>query len=528
MKKWNSWRSGEFNNNYDVIIIGSGISGLTAGVLLAREGKKVLVLEKHFKIGGWTHTFKRKKYEWDVGIHYIGEVHNKNNIVYKLFDYICNGKLKWNKMNDNYDKIIFPDKEYNFNAPRSRFISDMLQYFPGTEQKFIKYINMIDESVKSGQQFYANKALPRWLGNMTYSFMTKKYFKYSDLTTRNVIMELFDNEKILGVLSGQWGDHGLPPSQSSFAMHAAVVRHYLNGGNYPIGTSRVIGETASDNLESMGGELYVNAGVDEIIINKNKAIGVRLENKDEIYAPIIISSTGVLNTYNCLLRNSKRNKQYKEMIKKVYPTSSYLCLYIGLKIASSDLMKNNTNLWIYPGYDHDTNVKNYISNNNVEFPVIYISFPSAKDPEYQKKYPHNSTMEVIVPSPFHDFEKWQNQLWKKRGTDYDNLKENISQRILKEVYKYVPKAKKTIDYYELSTPLSVKSLANYKIGEMYGIEHGPSRFHNKWLRPQTEIKNLFLTGQDIITVGVTSALFSGLLTVSSILKKNLIKEILKN
>ena len=84
--------------HYDVIIIGSGISGLCSAALLSMAGKKVLVLEKHFKIGGYTHTFKRNQYEWDVGIHYIGAVHNEKSFTRRLFDKISNNNLKWNKM----------------------------------------------------------------------------------------------------------------------------------------------------------------------------------------------------------------------------------------------------------------------------------------------------------------------------------------------------------------------------------------------------------------------------------------------
>ena len=305
MKKWSGWRSEYANKKYDVIIIGSGISGLTAGIFLAQKGRKVLILEKHFKAGGWTHTFKRENYEWDVGIHYIGEVHNKWSPVRKLFDTVSNGKLKWNKMDANYDRIIFPDKQYNFVAPREQFIEDMASYFPGTEDKMQKYINLIDESVRSGQNYFANKALPELLRKFRYNKMTEKFFMHSKRTTRAVIMDIFNDEKILGVLSGQWGDYGLPPSKSSFAMHAMVVHHYLDGGNYPIGSSRRIAETIVEYFESLGGELYVSAGVDEIITQHGKAIGVRLDNENEIFSTLIISSAGVMNTYGNFLRNDK-------------------------------------------------------------------------------------------------------------------------------------------------------------------------------------------------------------------------------
>ena len=528
MKKWSGWRSEYANNKYDVIIIGSGISGLTSGILLAKEGKKVLILEKHFKAGGWTHTFKRDNYEWDVGIHYIGEVHNPRSPVRKLFDLVSDGKLEWHKMEDNYDRIIFPDKQYNFVAPREKFIQDMAGYFPGTEDKMRRYIQVVDEAVKSGQSYFANKALPNWLGNFTYNKMTRKFFSHSDKTTREVIMDIFDDETILGVLSGQWGDHGLPPGYSSFAMHAMVVRHYLDGGNYPIGTSRRIAETAVDYLESMGGALYVNAGVDEIITHKGKAVGVRLEKGDEILAPLIISSAGVMNTYGNFLRNNKAFSQMSAQLKTVTPTSSYMCLYIGLNKSAEELKLGNTNLWIYPGYNHDQNVANYMQDSTKELPVVYVSFPSAKDPAFKDEHPGFATMEAITVANWSEYDNWKDKPWKNRGDEYETMKDKLSERILEKVYEHVPQTKEAMAYSELSTPLSVKSLANYPKGELYGIDHTPNRFHQKWLKPKSEIKNLYLTGQDVLTVGVTSALFSGLVTASAITKKNLMKELFSN
>jgi len=527
LKKWPGWRSEYARNKYDVIIIGSGISGLTSGILLAKEGKKVLILEKHFKAGGWTHTFKRENYEWDVGIHYIGEVHNPKSPVRKLFDLVSDGKLEWHKMGNNYDRIIFPDKQYNFVAPREQFIQGMVSYFPGTEEKMRKYIHMVDEAVKSGQSYFANKALPNWLGNFTYNKMTRKFFNHSDKTTREVIMDIFNDETILGILCGQWGDHGLPPGKSSFAMHAMVVRHYLDGGNYPIGTSRRIAETAVDYLESLGGELYVNAGVDEIITYKGKAKGVRLEKGDEIMAPLIISSAGVMNTYGNFLRKNKNFSQMSAKLEMVIPTGSYICLYIGLNKSAKELNLSDTNLWIYPSYDHDKNVMDFMNNSNADLPVVYVSFPSAKDPSFEKDNPGFATMEAITVANWTEYDNWKDKPWKKRGPDYEHMKEKLSKRILDVVYKQVPQAKAAMTYSELSTPLSVKSLANYPKGELYGIEHTPNRFHQKWLKPKSEIKNLYLTGQDVLTVGVTSALFSGLLTASAIIKKNLMKDLLK-
>jgi all-trans-retinol 13,14-reductase len=222
LKKWHSWKSEYISEKFDAIIIGSGISGLTSGVLLSKYGKRVLILEKHFKAGGWTHTFKRKSYEWDVGIHYIGEVHNLQSPVRRMFDILSDGQLEWHKMNDNYDRIIFPDMSYNFNAPYTRFIDDMVEYFPGTRDKFQEYLKMVNASVKNGLPYYANKALPKWLSWLTYSKMANPFHKYADITTREVIMNIFNDKQILGVLTGQWGDHGLPVSTPKICLSLKI------------------------------------------------------------------------------------------------------------------------------------------------------------------------------------------------------------------------------------------------------------------------------------------------------------------
>ena len=521
MKKWNNYRSELMNESFDVIIIGSGIGGLTTGALLALNGKRVLILEKHFKIGGWTHTFRRDNYEWDVGIHYIGDVHKPWSVVRRLFDLVSDGKLKWSHMDSNYDRIIFPDKTFNFIAPRKQFVEDMISYFPGEEQALKTYMILIDQAVKTSRPYFANKAMPDLLGSITYPFMTRKFFKLADRTTYDVLSELTDNEEMIGVLTGQWGDHGLPPKQSSFAMHAFVVRHYLDGGNYPTGSSRSIAETISDLIEKHDGKLAVNAAVEEIIVHNGAAVGVRMSSGDEITADTIISSAGVMNTYEKLINKSQLPINIPSSLQSVQKTESYICLHIGLNSSAKDLGLKNTNLWVYPGYDHDQNIEKFTQNPESEFPVVYISFPSAKDEAWDQDHAGYATMEAITMSKWDWYTKWQEMPWKKRGEKYENEKEKLSNRIMDVVHQHVPGIKDAIDYLELSTPLTIRDLANYQQGEMYGVYHTPQRFRQRWLKPRAEVKNLFLTGQDVTTAGVTSALFSGLLTASVVLKKNL-------
>ncbi|MDP6169340.1 MAG: NAD(P)-binding protein, partial [Candidatus Marinimicrobia bacterium] len=157
MKKWKSYNSTLVDNAYDAIIIGSGIGGLCTAALLGLKGKRVLVLEKHFKIGGWTHTFKRKDYEWDVGIHYIGQVNRPRSPIRKLFDIISDGKLQWSAMDDNYDRIIFPERHYDLVAPRERFVENMISYFPKEESAIKTYMGLLDSVAKSSRSYFSQK-----------------------------------------------------------------------------------------------------------------------------------------------------------------------------------------------------------------------------------------------------------------------------------------------------------------------------------------------------------------------------------
>ena len=115
-----------------------------------------------------------------------------------------------------------------------------------------------------------------------------------------------------------------------------------------------------------------------------------------------------------------------------------------------------------------------------------------------------------------------------RGAEYEALKEQIAQRLLAHLFEQLPHLKDHIDHYELSTPLTTKNFANYQKGELYGIDHSPNRYRQKFLQPRTPIKGLYLTGQDIVTAGVGGALFSGLITASAMTGRNYMKRVVRD
>ena len=359
-------------------------------------------------------------------------------------------------------------------------------------------------------------------------FMNRNFHSFSDQTTYEVLKSLTKNETLIKVLCGQYGDYGLPPKKSSFYMHATVARHYFSGGYFPVGGSSKIAEAIDQVIEKAGGTILVKAEVQQIIIENNRAVGVEMSDGTKFYANNIISGAGIFNSFKKLVPEAINQKyQLNNSLSKLEPSVAHSCLYIGLNGSPEELGLPKMNYWIYPeADDHDTIVDRYLADTNEDFPVVYISFPSAKDPDWSNRYPGKSTIDIITLLPFEVCKQWDGTKWMKRGTDYDDFKESIAQRLLEILYKHLPSTKGKVDHYELSSPLTTKHFMNYENGELYGLDHSPSRFRNKALKPSTPIKNYYLTGQDIVTCGVGAAMFAGLLTVTAMGEKKVLKKVL--
>ncbi len=524
-----SYKNTTLDDRYDVIIVGSGLGGLTTALLLARTGKRVLVLERHWVLGGFTHVFKRKEWEWDVGVHYVGEVHRERSVLRRLFDHLTEGELQWEDMGEVYDRIWFGDTEYALRSGVKNFKADLSERFPAETDAIARYLDLVFAVSKASRSFYAEKALGDVTAFLGGRLLRRKYMSFARRTTYDVLRELTSDEKLIGVLTGQYGDYGLPPRQSSFAMHATLVKHYFSGGAYPVGGSARIAETFTPRIEALGGTLVTRAAVEEILVEHGKAVGVRMEDGKEVRADMVISNAGVLNTFGRLLGDvGKARVGATDKLAKLRPSLAHASLYIGLDGSRESLNLPRANHWVYPDdYDHDRTIARFEADEDAPLPVAYISFPSAKDPSHAARHPDKSTIEIVTLMPWSRVAKWADTPWKKRGEGYDALKERWSQRLLAQLYRREPHLQGKIAFHELSTPLSTQHFTAYQHGEIYGLSHDPNRFEQRFLRPQTPVDGLYLTGQDVCTCGVGGALVSGFLTASAITRSNILMDVLR-
>lgn len=518
-----SYKQHTVDDSYDAIVIGSGMGGLTAAALLARHGgKKVLVLERHYTAGGFTHVFHRPGYEWDVGLHYIGQVNSPGSPVRAAFDHVTEGRLLWNPMPAVYDRIYIGDRSYDFPAGIERFREQMKGYFPEEAANIDRYIAAVFATVRSSGLYFAEKAIPAPIARLIGPLMRSKFLRYAGRTTLEVLHQITRNQELIAVLTGQWGDYGLPPGESSFAMHAMIAQHYFEGAAYPVGGASEIAAGIAPVIERAGGQILASAEVSEILIGHGRAIGVRMADGRELRAQTVISDAGAWNTFARLLpAEAPAVPEVIEELKSVPPSMSHVCLYAGLKRNENEPEFDATNLWIYRDAGHDANYARFLADPSGPLPVVFISFPSAKDPTFGDRYPSRSTIEIVAPAPFGRFARWAETGWKHRGPNYEDFKADLSARLLDELYRFVPAARGRVDYSELSTPLSTRHFANYPQGEIYGVSAVPARFRIRALGARTPIRNLYLTGQDACTAGVTGALFGGVITASAVLRRNL-------
>jgi all-trans-retinol 13,14-reductase len=453
-------------------------------------------------------------------------VHREGNVLRRLFDHVTNGDLEWEPMGSVYDTVIIGGRRWNYVAGRENWRRQMHEYFPAETAAIDRYLDLVSEATRAARSFFAEKAMPPLPAMLAGPWMRRQFLQHADRTLGAVLDELTSDADLKAVLAAQFGDHGLPPAEASFAIHAMIFNHYLGGAAYPVGGSSRIAATMAPVIERAGGQIVIGAEVASVLVEDNRAVGVRMADGRQVRAPLVISDAGVPNTVHRLMPvGAPGREDLLGTLKHTARSAAHICLYAGLEQTAEELGLERNNLWVYHSADQDGDIERFTSDPAAPIPLAYISFPSAKDPDFTRRYPGRATIEVVSIAPYQWFQNWEDTRWMKRGDAYTGFKEGLSSRLIEVLEREVPQVQGKIAYSELSTPLSTRHFGGYEQGEIYGLEHTPPRFRERALRPRTGLKSFYLTGQDVCTAGVAGALFGATLSASAILGRNLLKEI---
>lgn len=496
--------------SFDYIVIGSGMGGMTAAALLSKLGKRVLVVEQHVIPGGFTQTFTRPGYKWDVGVHLVGEMTERSYLGRLLRD-LTDGRLEWESVGDVYDEFNFPDG-FSIQFPNSKpaFREVLHEYFPAERQAIDRYLDLVKAASRSAAAYMQARVAPSILAPGAKRKTARAAMSYLTATTAEVLAELTDDAHLRAVLAAQWGYYGSTPAKSSFAMHALMVAHFAWGAYYPVGSAESIAREMLRTVADAGGWTLVRSEVDSIVVRGGRVAGVVLADGSEISAGAVISAVGAHATTS-LLGDSG--------LAQPVPLDSgpaHVSLYLGFEGDVERAGGSKYSQWFYESWDMERDI--WPIKPGSEIPradVLYCSFPSLKDPSHDPGPTHRQTGEIITFVPWDSYERWRGTRWKKRGDEYDEFKEQVSQALLSQYFEHYPGLQPLLSFSELSTPLSTHHFARSHRGSIYGLASEPERFINDDLTPKTGVKGLYMAGVDVMAPGIAGAIGGGALAVAA-------------
>ncbi|XP_067401900.1 all-trans-retinol 13,14-reductase [Emydura macquarii macquarii] len=530
----------------DAVVIGSGFGGLAVAVLLAKAGKRVLVLEQHGKAGGCCHTFSEKGFEFDVGIHYVGQLEERS-LTRFFVDQFTEGQLQWAKMPSVFDAVILGEpgnsKTYHLYGGKKEYVEGLKKQFPNEAAAIEKFMGLVTRVARGTPHMSILKMMPvplaKFLSLTGLLAWFSPFFRMASRSVTDVVNELTTNEELRAIFSYIFPTYGVVPASASFSLHALLVHHYLEGAWYPRGGPSEIAFHTIPLIEKAGGAVLTKAAVQSILVNaEGKAYGVSVQKGQDlvnVFAPIVISDAGIFNTYERLLPAEIRTSPgVQSQLRMVDHGLAGFSVFVGLKGSKEELGLEATNYFIYSHHNLDEVMNRFLAASREEaaedIPMLFVTAPSAKDPTWEERNPGKSTLCILAFAQYKWFEEWKDEKVQKRGVDYESLKNAIVESILKTVFKLYPRIEDKIECVSAGSPLTNQHYIAAPEGELYGADHSISRMQAEVtaaLRPQTSVPNLYLTGQDVSTCGFMGALQGAVLCASAVLQRNLYRDLLR-
>lgn len=500
---------------YDVVIIGSGLGGLVSGIILAKEGYSVCVLEKNQQFGGNLQTFVRNKTIFDTGVHYIGGLSEGQNL-YRYFKYLdILDDIPLKKMDeDGYDIITFDndENEYRHAQGYDNFIKSLLSQFPEEETAIRNYCKIMQETcdsfplyrLKLGKPYYENPAI-------------------FEIRVKEFIDSLTDNEKLAAVLAGSNLLYAGEGERTPFYMHALSVNSYIESSYRCVNGGSQITKALLKRFREHGGKAYKRHEVKSIETENGVVVSVTTANDKTFKGEIFISNVDPKMTLD-LIDQKLFRKSYVSRIQNIESTIAAFSIYLVLKPKTFRYFNSN----YYHFKDSDA-VWNALDYTQKDWPKAYMaSMGIGMDDDGW-----GDSLSVMTYMRFEEVEPWENTFStvvqkKDRGRTYEEFKAQKAEIIIAELEKKFPNIRECIEAIYTSSPLSYRDYIGCNRGSMYGYVKDAANPLKSFISARTKIKNFYFTGQSLNMHGILGVTISGVVTCSEILgREYLLNKILQ-
>ena len=497
-----------------VVIIGSGLGGLSCGLILSRNGYDVTVLEQGTQVGGCLQCFRRQGMKFETGMHFIGSA-DEGQVLNRLLRYLgVLDDITLSRLDTTgYDVISLQGSQFRFANGRETFIDTLAKDFPRQRDNLVRYFDLIEEVASASSLHSLRKA------DTDASPLSTQYQLRS---MNDVLSEVISDPLLRDVLVGNLPLYAAERNKTPFSTHAFITDFYNQSAFRVVGGSDYIARSLVRRIQESGGRVLCRQQVHRIVCDGEKAIGVETTASSQeltAFYPADIVVSGIHPARLIELCDSPLLRPaYRRRVAALPETVGGFSVYLKFKPESMPYMNYN-----FYGYHHRSpwDCEQYTPQNWPKG-YLYMHFCS----EERQRWATGGV--ILSYMHFSEVARWQGTRVGHRGEDYEQMKHERAERLIDAVSQEFPGLRDTIAGYETSTPLTYLDYTGTEGGSMYGIAKdinlGPAaRVHHR-----TKIPNLLLTGQNINSHGILGVLVGTVVTCSELLtSEHIFNEIIK-
>lgn len=476
-----------FDEEYDVVVIGAGIGGLTCAAYLAKKGKKVKVFEQHYMPGGCCTSFSRKGFKFDAGVlHLTG---GKESGAFQRVLSALEIERKF-EFKEQFQRFVFPGLTIDSSRDMEDFPKQLKELFP-KEKKGI--INLFD-TIKA---IYEDvKRLPT---------LSPLLAKYKGSSFQDLVDEHIKDTKLRALVNANWHLWYPPWNNSAIDYAALVVTEQLRGYYYPMGGIQKVPDTLVRVLKSHRGEIEYKTFVDKIILENGKAAGIETRKGKRIQAGRVVSNIAARATFLNLVGEENLPKDFVKTLNRLEISLSSFYVYLGVDIDPRTTGVDAPETIVYEIYDN-TKEWNRLLKGELAIPCFGIAIPTLIDPSLAP--PGKHVVIIMTMAPYY-----------LTGKSWREEKERFATQLIAKAEKLIPGLSQNIVVQDAATPLTYERYTLNSLGAAMGWAFSPQMFLKR-LEQKTPISNLYLAGHWTMPGGgVPAVALSGLRAARLILSE---------